>query len=101
VTNTATNRGIEAVWRMEPARLLGALMRMVRDVSVAEDPAQDALVGASHCGRSRALPNLPGARLMPISTWRAIDHFRRSEHPPDAERPPSERGLITMDLLII
>lgn len=77
--DTATNRSIEAVWRMESARLLAGLVRMVRDVSLAEDLAQDALVAALSQWPESGVPNNPGAWLMAISKRRAIDHFRRSE----------------------
>jgi RNA polymerase sigma factor (sigma-70 family) len=79
VTNTATNRSIEAVWRMESARLIAGLVRMVRDVSLAEDLAQDALVAALSQWPESGVPNNPGAWLTAISKRRAIDHFRRSE----------------------
>jgi RNA polymerase sigma factor (sigma-70 family) len=79
VTDTATNRSIEAVWRMESARLIAGLVRMVRDVSLAEDLAQDALVAALSQWPESGVPNNPGAWLMTISKRRAIDQFRRSE----------------------
>jgi RNA polymerase sigma-70 factor, ECF subfamily len=79
VTDTATNRSIEAVWRMEAARLIAGLVRMVRDVSLAEDLAQDALVAALSQWPASGVPRNPGAWLMAISKRRAVDHFRRSE----------------------
>ena len=79
MTDTATNRSIEAVWRMESARLIAGLVRMVRDVSLAEDLAQDALVAALSQWPESGVPRNPGAWLMAISKRRAIDHFRRSE----------------------
>jgi RNA polymerase sigma-70 factor (ECF subfamily) len=64
---------------MESPRLLAGLVRMVRDVSLAEDLAQDALVAALSQWPQAGVPNNPGAWLMAISKRRAIDHFRRSE----------------------
>ncbi|MDQ2750115.1 MAG: RNA polymerase sigma factor [Pseudonocardiales bacterium] len=64
---------------MESARLIAGLVRMVRDVSLAEDLAQDALVAALSQWPESGVPNNPGAWLMTISKRRAIDHFRRSE----------------------
>ena len=64
---------------MESARLIAGLVRMVRDVSLAEDLAQDALVAALSQWPESGVPRNPGAWLMAISKRRAIDHFRRSE----------------------
>ena len=55
----ATRRAIEAVWRLEAGKIIGALARMTRDVGLAEELAQDALVAALNTGLSRACPTNP------------------------------------------
>jgi RNA polymerase sigma factor (sigma-70 family) len=77
---TANNihRTIDAVWRMESARLIAALTRMVRDVGVAEDLAQDALVAALERWPETGVPDNPGAWLMAAAKRRAIDQFRQT-----------------------
>jgi RNA polymerase sigma factor (sigma-70 family) len=79
VTETETRRTIEAVWRLESARVIAGLVRMVRDVGLAEDLAQDALVAALTQWPESGVPKNPGAWLMAIAKRRAIDHFRRAE----------------------
>jgi RNA polymerase sigma-70 factor (ECF subfamily) len=76
---TDTHRTIEAVWRMESARLVGALTRMVRDFGLAEEFAQDALVAAVQQWPETGVPSNPAAWLMTTARRRAIDHFRREE----------------------
>jgi len=78
VTATGTHRAIEAVWRIESPRLIAGLARIVRDVGLAEDLAQDALVAALEQWPDSGVPNNPGAWLMAIAKHRAIDHFRRN-----------------------
>jgi RNA polymerase sigma factor (sigma-70 family) len=73
-----THRTIEAVWRIESPRLIAGLTRMVRDVGVAEDLAQDALVAALEQWPQSGVPDNPGAWLMATAKHRAIDRFRRS-----------------------
>jgi RNA polymerase sigma factor (sigma-70 family) len=73
----ATQRAIEAVWRIESARLIGGLARMVRDVGLAEDLAQDALVAALEKWPESGVPRNPGAWLMATAKHRAIDLLRR------------------------
>jgi len=73
----ATNRAIEAVWRIESARLVAGLARMVRDVGLAEDLAQDALVAALERWPRSGVPDNPGAWLMATAKNRAIDLARR------------------------
>jgi RNA polymerase sigma-70 factor (ECF subfamily) len=73
------DRTIDAVWRIESPRLIAALTRMVRDVGVAEDLAQDALVAALEQWPRSGVPDNPGAWLMAISKRRAVDMFRRNE----------------------
>ena len=73
----ATRRAIEAVWRIESARLIGGLARMVRDVGLAEDLAQEALVVALERWPVTGIPANPGAWLMATAKNRAIDQLRR------------------------
>jgi RNA polymerase sigma factor (sigma-70 family) len=73
-----THRTIDAVWRIESPRLIAGLMRMVRDVGVAEDLAQDALVAALEQWPEAGVPDNPGAWLMATAKHRAIDRFRRN-----------------------
>jgi RNA polymerase sigma-70 factor, ECF subfamily len=73
-----THRAIDAVWRIESPRLIAGLTRMVRDVGVAEDLAQDALVAALEQWPNSGAPDNPGAWLMATAKHRAIDRFRRS-----------------------
>jgi RNA polymerase sigma factor (sigma-70 family) len=79
VTATDTHRAIDAVWRIESARLIAGLARIVRDVGVAEDLAQDALVAALEKWPESGVPDNPGAWLMATAKHRAIDFFRRSK----------------------
>lgn len=73
----ATRAAIEAVWRIESARLLGGLVRLVRDVQLAEDLAQDALVKALEHWPEQGIPDNPGAWLMTTARNRALDLLRR------------------------
>jgi predicted RNA polymerase sigma factor len=72
-------RTIDAVWRIEAPRLIAGLTRMVRDVGLAEDLAQDALVVALEKWPQSGVPDNPGAWLMATAKHRAIDLFRRGE----------------------
>ncbi|MEA2948676.1 MAG: hypothetical protein QOI40_4006 [Alphaproteobacteria bacterium] len=76
MTNDA-HRSIEAVWRIEQARLIAGLARMVRDVGLAEELAQDALVAALERWPVTGIPDNPGAWLMATAKHRAIDRLRR------------------------
>jgi RNA polymerase sigma factor (sigma-70 family) len=77
MTESNTQRAVEAVWRIESAKLIAALARMVRDVGLAEDLAQDALVAALEQWPKSGVPNNPGAWLMSTAKRRAIDQLRR------------------------
>jgi RNA polymerase sigma factor (sigma-70 family) len=77
VTATETHRAIEAVWRIESAKLIASLTRIVRDMGVAEDLAHEALVAALEQWPSEGIPRNPGAWLMGTAKHRAIDLFRR------------------------
>jgi len=78
-TTLETHRAIDAVWRIESAKLIAGLARMVRDVGLAEDLAQDALVAALEKWPQTGVPDRPGAWLMAAAKRRAIDHFRRDK----------------------
>ncbi len=77
VATTDTHRAIDAVWRIESARLIAGLTRIVRDVSLAEELAQDALVAALEQWPQSGVPERPGAWLMATAKHRAIDQLRR------------------------
>jgi RNA polymerase sigma factor (sigma-70 family) len=79
VTSTDTHRAIEAVWRIESARIIAGLARMVRDVGLAEELAQDALVVALEQWPASGVPDNPGAWLMATAKHRAIDRLRRGK----------------------
>lgn len=70
---------IDAVWKFESARIIAGLTRMVRDVGLAEELAQDALVAALEQWPGQGVPDNPGAWLMTTAKRRAIDHIRRGE----------------------
>jgi RNA polymerase sigma factor (sigma-70 family) len=73
-----THGAIQAVWRIESARLIAGLARLVRDVGLAEELAQDALVAALERWPESGVPENPGAWLMAAAKRRAIDEFRRA-----------------------
>lgn len=73
------HRAIEAVWRIESAKLIAGLTRMVRDVGIAEELAQDTLVAALEQWPAEGVPANPGAWLMATAKHRAIDRIRRSQ----------------------
>src|ERR1700704_3371995 len=96
---TDTHRAIDAVWRMESPRLIAGLARIVRDVGIAEDLAQDALVAALEQWPKSGVPDNPGAWLMAAAKHRAIDHFRRNTR---LERKHEELGreLATREMAV-
>jgi RNA polymerase sigma-70 factor (ECF subfamily) len=89
VTATDTHRAIDAVWRIESPRLIAGLARVVRDIGLAEDLAQDALVAALEQWPESGIPDNPGAWLMTAAKHRAMDHFRRNAR---LERKHAELG---------
>src|SRR5512144_2109050 len=89
MSSTAPRRTIDAVWRIESAKLIAALARIVRDVGLAEDLAQDALVIALEQWPESGIPDNPGAWLMATAKHRAIDRLR---HLAMAERKHEELG---------
>jgi RNA polymerase sigma-70 factor (ECF subfamily) len=105
---TEVQRAIDAVWRIESARLIASLARMLRDVGLAEELAQDALVAALETWPSAGVPDNPGAWLMTTAKNRALDRLRRLKliegkheqigHELEAqERPGSEPDDIALD----
>jgi RNA polymerase sigma factor (sigma-70 family) len=89
VTASDTHRAIDAVWRIESAKLIAGLTRIVRDVGLAEDLAQDALLAALEKWPESGVPDNPGAWLMATAKHRAIDAFRREAR---VERKHEEVG---------
>ena len=79
MTASDARRAIEAVWRVESARIIAGLGRIVRDVGLAEELAQDALVVALEQWPGSGVPDNPGAWLMLTAKHRAIDRLRRNE----------------------
>ncbi|WP_144461218.1 sigma factor [Siminovitchia fortis] len=75
--NAEIHRKIDAIWKIESARILTGLTRMVQDVGLAEDLAQDALVIALEKWPKTGVPDNPGAWLTAVAKRRAIDLFRR------------------------
>ena len=101
-THTETHRAIETVWKIESARVIAGLTRIVRDVGVAEELAQDALVAALEQWPESGIPENPGAWLMGTAKHRAIDFLRRGtmldrKHE-DLGREIAEREMQVPDL---
>src|SRR5689334_17677217 len=94
VAATETHRTIDAVWRIESARLIAGLARMVGDVGVAEELAQDALVAALEQWPAAGVPDKPGAWLMATAKHRAIDTVRRRQ------RLQQKQELLGWDLVL-
>ena len=89
MTASETHRTIDAVWRIESPRLIAGLARIVRDVGLAEDLAQDALVAALEQWPESGIPDNPGAWLMATAKHRAVDLLRRGKR---LERKHEELG---------
>jgi RNA polymerase sigma-70 factor, ECF subfamily len=79
MTVADTHRTIEAVWRIESAKIIGGLARMLRDVGLAEELSQDALLTALETWPRTGVPDNPGAWLTAAAKNRALDHFRRNK----------------------
>jgi RNA polymerase sigma-70 factor, ECF subfamily len=91
-------RTIEAVWRIESARLIAGAARLVRDVGLAEDLAQEALIAALEQWPESGVPNNPGAWLMATAKHRGIDRLRRAEvHERKIEELGRDAELRSMD----
>ncbi|MBB5207766.1 RNA polymerase sigma factor [Chiayiivirga flava] len=107
MTVTDTHRAIDAVWRIEAPRLIAGLARMLRDVGLAEDMAQDALLAALEKWPQGGVPDNPGAWLMATAKHRAIDRLRHLKladekhaqiaHTFDAESEPMPDQAATLD----
>jgi len=99
VTN-ASHDAVVAVWQLESARVVSGLARMTRDLSLAEDLAQDALVAALESWPEDGIPTNPGAWLMTVAKRRAIDTFRRAErHRQEVSRLGHELSEVSMSEL--
>jgi RNA polymerase sigma factor (sigma-70 family) len=77
MTPSDSHRAVDAIWKMEAAKVIGGLTRIVRDVGLAEDMAQEALLAALEQWPDSGIPSNPGAWLMTTAKRRAIDYFRR------------------------
>ncbi|HEY6464271.1 MAG TPA: sigma-70 family RNA polymerase sigma factor, partial [Polyangiaceae bacterium] len=91
MTPSRTNAAVEAVWRIEAPRLIAGLARMVRDVGLAEELAQEALVSALEHWPTEGTPDNPGAWLMATAKRRAIDELRRHKR---LDRKHEELGYV-------
>jgi RNA polymerase sigma factor (sigma-70 family) len=103
VTATDLHRTIEAVWRIESAKLIAGIARIVRDVGVAEELAQDALVAALEQWPESGVPRNPGAWLMATAKHRALDRLRRNKlverkHAEIGRKIESEQELAVADM---
>lgn len=76
MTPSDSHRAVDAIWKMEASKVIGGLTRIVRDVGLAEDLAQEALLAALQQWPDSGIPSNPGAWLMTTAKRRAIDHFR-------------------------
>ncbi len=100
---TATHRTIETVCRIESPRLIGGLVRLTRDVDLAEDLAQEAFLVALERWPETGVPDNPGAWLMATAKNRAIDHLRRAKmqtlkHDEVAQAQPASEALAQDEL---
>jgi RNA polymerase sigma-70 factor, ECF subfamily len=103
-SSTGIQGAIDAVWRIESPRLIAGLVRIVRDIGLAEDLAHDALVAALEQWPAEGVPRNPGAWLMAVAKHHALDHFRRHKrveqkhvelgHEIDARREEPEPELV-------
>ncbi|HEV7913842.1 MAG TPA: RNA polymerase sigma factor [Albitalea sp.] len=102
--STVTHRAIEAVWRIESARIIAGVARLTRDIGVAEELAQDALVAALEHWPASGVPDNPGAWLMATAKNRAFDHLRRdklrdSKHQQIGHDLEAQEALIVPDFV--
>src|ERR1043165_8530240 len=79
MTTSPVHRTIDAVWRIESAKIIATVARMVRDVGVAEELAQDALITALEQWPAKGVPDKPAAWLMATAKNRALDWLRRGQ----------------------
>jgi RNA polymerase sigma-70 factor, ECF subfamily len=105
VASPDVTRTIEAVWRIESARLIAGIARLVRDVGLAEDLAQEALVAALEQWPESGVPDNPGAWLMATAKHRGIDGLRRAEihrrKTEELRRAAELRGSVDDDLAVV
>src|SRR5260221_13029524 len=92
MTAADIHRTILAVWRIEQPRLITNLSRMLRDVPVAEDLTQEALLAALELWPAEGVPERPGAWLMAAAKRRALDHLPRTK------MLPRKHGMIAFDM---
>src|SRR5260370_4167973 len=92
MTAADINRTILAVWRIEQPRLITSLARMLRDVPLAEDLTQDALLAALEHWPATGVPDKPGAWLMATAKRRALDHLRRGR------MLARKHGMVALDI---
>jgi RNA polymerase sigma factor (sigma-70 family) len=102
--HSATHQAIAAVWRIEAARIVAVVARMVRDVGVAEELAQDALVAALEHWPREGIPDKPGAWLMTTAKRRALDHLRHrrmqgEKHEEIAQELEAQEALVVPDFV--
>src|SRR5919112_6113 len=83
---TDTHRTVDAVWKLESARIIAGLMRLVHDVGRAEELAQDALLAALERWPAEGVPDNPGAWLTTVAKRRAVDEIRRAERQERTQR---------------
>jgi RNA polymerase sigma factor (sigma-70 family) len=107
VTVSDTHRAIDAVWRIESAKVIAGLARFTGDVGVAEDLAQDALLAALEQWPEEGVPKNPGAWLMATAKHRAIDRMRRDkmrerkhEHVTRELEERQERAVLDLDTAV-
>ncbi len=101
MTSSPTHEAVVAVWQLESGRVVAGLARMTRDLQLAEDLAQDALVAALESWPADGIPNNPGAWLMTVAKRRAIDTFRRAErHRQEVARIGHDLSETAMDDLV-
>jgi RNA polymerase sigma factor (sigma-70 family) len=98
--HSATHDAIAATWRIESARIVAVVARMVRDVGVAEELAQDALVSALEHWPRQGVPDRPGAWLMTTAKHRALDHLRRRKMQ-DGKHEEIGHDLEARDALVV
>src|SRR3989338_428991 len=77
--HSSTHEAISAVWRIESAKIVASVARMVREIGLAEELAQDALVAALESWPGKGVPDNPGAWLMRVAKNRALDHLRHQK----------------------
>ncbi len=98
---SASDDAVVAVWQLESARVVSGLLRITRDLQLAEDLAQDALVAALESWPDDGIPTNPGAWLMTVAKRRAIDTFRRAErHRAQVERIGHDLSEASVDELV-